>query len=79
MLARNWTDDEVKDLMGGNVMRVMDEVDAVRDTLVERLPSTAIWEKRSDLPANWGGPSEAFFPYEVRETKAKMAPVHDEL
>lgn len=65
--------------MGGNILRVMDEVDAVRDAMAAELPSTAIWEKRTDLPANWGGPGEAFFPYEVREEKAKMVPVHDEL
>ncbi|KAF3042128.1 hypothetical protein E8E12_005519 [Didymella heteroderae] len=28
MIERGWTDDEIKDLMGRNVMRVMDEVDA---------------------------------------------------
>lgn len=29
MLMRDWSDDEVKDLMGRNLMRVMDQVDAV--------------------------------------------------
>lgn len=55
MLMREWSDDEVKDLMGRNLMRVMDEVDAVAAELQGQTPSTAIWEKRKDLPAQWGG------------------------
>lgn len=32
MIERGWTDDEIKDLMGRNVMRVMDEVDVVAES-----------------------------------------------
>lgn len=52
-LARGWTDDEVTDLMGGNLLRVLDEVDAVKEASAEELPSSAIYDVRTDLPASW--------------------------
>ncbi|KAF3763072.1 hypothetical protein M406DRAFT_262015 [Cryphonectria parasitica EP155] len=79
MLIRGWTDDEVKDLMGRNLMRVMDEAGAVARELKDQLPSPAIWEKRKDLPAQWGGEGNAFYPYDVQDIQAKMIPKHDEL
>lgn len=59
-------------------MRVMDQVDAVKEQMIDELPSAAIWEKRADLPANWGGPEQAYLPYEVREV-VNNRPKHDEL
>jgi membrane dipeptidase len=79
MIERGWTDDEIKDLMGRNVMRVMDEVDVVAEALKGQLPSAAIWEKRKDLPAKWGGEGDAYYPYAVREAQKTLFPVHDEL
>lgn len=79
MLMRGWSDDEVKDLMGRNLMRVMDQVDAVSAQLKNSAPSEAIWEKRKDLPAQWGGDANMFYPTEVQEVQAKMIPQHDEL
>lgn len=79
MLKRNWTDNEVKDLMGRNLMRVLDEADAVAAELRDEKASAAIWEKRKDLPAQWGGENDWFYPLDVQEVKAKMTPVHDEL
>lgn len=82
MLKRGWSDDEVKDLMGRNFLRVMDEADAVAAELQRagETPSAAIWEARTDLPAQWGGEGNWFYPTEVQEIKAKMAiPAHDEL
>jgi membrane dipeptidase len=80
MLVRGWSDDEVKDLMGRNLLRVMEEVDKVRDSLTQELPSSAIWEKRTDLPSvKWGGPNDAYFPHEVQQVVAKMGIRHDEL
>lgn len=64
--------------MGENLMRVMDQVDVVKEQMKDELPSTAIWEKRKDLPANWGGPEQAYLPYEVREV-VNSRPKHDEL
>lgn len=78
MLIRDWSDEEVEDLMGRNLMRVMDEVDAVSETLRSQTASTAIWEKRTDLPARWGGDGNMFYPYEVQDIQAKI-PTHDEL
>ncbi|KAJ4342203.1 hypothetical protein N0V87_001187 [Didymella glomerata] len=79
MIERGWTDDEIKDLMGRNVMRVMDEVDVVAESLKGQLSSAAIWEKRKDLPAKWGGEGDAYYPYAVREAQKTLFPVHDEL
>lgn len=79
MLMRDWSDDEVKDLMGRNLMRVMDQVDTVSAQLKSQTPSSAIWEKRKDLPAQWGGDANMFYPTEVQEVQAKMIPQHDEL
>jgi membrane dipeptidase len=59
-------------------MRVMDEVDSVKELLRTRLPSTAVWHKRNDLPANWGGPEQVYLPYEVQDVVNKRAK-HDEL
>ncbi|KKY32750.1 putative membrane dipeptidase [Diaporthe ampelina] len=78
MLIRDWSDDEIKDLMGRNLMRVMDEADAVSESLKHEKASTAIWEKRTDLPAQWGGDNNMFYPYEVQDIQAKI-PQHDEL
>jgi membrane dipeptidase len=79
MIERGWTDDEVKDLIGRNVMRVMDEVDAVAESLKDQIPSAAIWEKRQDLPAKWGGEGDAYYPYAVRAAQKKLFSAHDEL
>jgi len=59
-------------------MRVMDEVDKVRDSLQAELPSSAIWEKRKDVPKAWGGPGNAYLPLDVQEI-VKSRPKHDEL
>lgn len=66
--------------MDENLMRVMDAVDAVKENMTDLLPSTAIWEKRTDLPAlSWGGPEQVYLPFEVRDAVAKLIPLHDEL
>ena len=59
-------------------MRVMDQVDAVKQQMKDELPSTTIWEQRNDLPANWGGPEQAYLPYEVRDLVNERIK-HDEL
>jgi membrane dipeptidase len=64
--------------MGENLMRVMDQVDAIKEQMKDKLPSSAIWERRDDLPARWGGPEQAYLPYDVRDAVAKLAQ-HDEL
>lgn len=79
MIERGWTDTEINDLMGGNLMRVMDEVDAVSASLKDEKPSTAVWEKRKDLPAKWGGEGDAFYPYAVQERQKEIFRGHDEL
>lgn len=78
MLKRNWTDDEVRDLMGRNLLRVMDQVDSVSEKSRAESPSSAIWSERKDLPASWGGTGDAYFPHEVRAAKKKILQ-HDEL
>lgn len=69
--------------LGGNLMRIMDEVDAVSARLKkERLPSSAIWEKRTDLPSTkWGGGGQhsVYWPPDVKAAVEKMYIRHDEL
>ncbi|RDW57255.1 dipeptidase-2 [Coleophoma crateriformis] len=77
-LARGWNESEVQDLMGGNLLRVMDEVDAVRDQSAHLLPSAEIWDLRKDLPAEWGGANDFFYPVDVRDLKNNVLR-HDEL
>lgn len=64
--------------MGENLMRVMDEVDKVKEQMQDQLPSSPIWEKRTDLPADWGGPEQVYLPYELRGILNARAK-HDEL
>ena len=79
LLIRGWTDIEIEALMGTNLMRVMDEVDAVSEQLREELASPVIYEKRTDLPAKWAGVDSVYWPYEVQDVIAKKFPNHDEL
>lgn len=52
MIARGWSDSEIIGLLGGNLMRVMDDVDRVAKDMEEQglKPSPAILEDRVDLP-----------------------------
>ena len=57
MLSRGWGDDEIIGLMGANLMRVMDEVDAVAEQSAGESASPEVYENRTDLPAasaSWG-------------------------
>ncbi len=67
--------------MGCNLMRIMDKVDAVSERLKEQLPSSAVWEKRTDLPSTgWGGGGvQVYWPKDVKDTVEKMQMRHDEL
>jgi membrane dipeptidase len=71
----------MRDVMGGNLMRVMDEVDALKERLKDELPSSAVWEKRTDLPATgWGIVGNvSFFPVEVKKAIDNLYLRHDEL
>jgi len=52
MISRDWSDSEIIGLMGGNLMRVMDDVDQVAKEMEEAgmKASPAILEDRLDLP-----------------------------
>jgi membrane dipeptidase len=67
--------------MGGNLMRIMDKVDEVSQKMKDRLPSPAIWERRTDLPSTkWGGGGvQVYWPDDVKEAVEKMRVKHDEL
>ena len=80
-MSRGWTDDEVRGALGGNLMRIMDKVDEVSEKLKDRLPSSAIWEKRTDLPSlKWGGGGQhVYWPVDVKAKVEKMYLRHDEL
>jgi membrane dipeptidase len=82
LLERGWSDEEMKGVSGGNLMRIMDEVDAVSERLMgRRAPSTAIWEKRTDLPATrWGGGGiDTYWPRDVKREVERRKTRHDEL
>jgi membrane dipeptidase len=78
LLSRGWNDTEIYGVMGENLMRVMDAVDAIKEHMNDRLPSSAVWESRSDLPADWGGPGQTYLPIDVRDLVNNRRN-HDEL
>jgi membrane dipeptidase len=67
-------------VLGGNLMRIMDKVDAVAESMQDKAPSSAIWEARTDLPATkWGGGGiDVYWPRDVK-TAVQQIVVHDEL
>lgn len=75
MLSRGWTDTEVTGLMGGNLLRVMDDVDKTAKGMADLKPSPAIFEERKDLPMD----QEEYLPdvvakYLRERTKAGTLP-----
>jgi membrane dipeptidase len=78
-LRRGWSDSEMKGLMGGNLLRVMRDAEAVKAKLISRRPSSAVHSARTDLPAtDWGGPNGAYLPPKVKQLVDKRR-VRDEL
>lgn len=67
----------MKGVMGLNLLRVMDEVDAVKQQLSHKAPSRVTYSKREDLPARWGGPGDAYWPTEVAAAVTRK--IRDEL
>lgn len=54
--------------MGGNILRVMSEVEEVARSLSHERPLHDIYENRKDFPAHsWGGPNLAYLPLDVKE------------
>ncbi|EIW70142.1 hypothetical protein TREMEDRAFT_61903 [Tremella mesenterica DSM 1558] len=79
-IHRGWTDDEIAGLMGGNLLRVMEEVEYIKNQLSSESASTTIYEKRKDLPAHeWGGPNMAYLADEVKEVVIAQKRLRDEL
>ena len=81
LLSRGWTEEQMRGVLGGNLLRVMDQVDRVSERMRDRLPSSAIWEKRKDLPATrWGGGGvQTYWPEDVKVAVERMQVRHDEL
>jgi hypothetical protein len=71
MLRRNWTDGEIKDLMGQNLLHVMDEVDAVSDRLRGELPSAAMLSKI--ILQNGEGPKTLIILTRYRQSKRRCS------
>ncbi|KIW93609.1 uncharacterized protein Z519_06214 [Cladophialophora bantiana CBS 173.52] len=66
LLSRGWTPEEMRGVLGGN--------------LKDRLPSSAIWEKRKDLHSTrWGGGVQVYWPKDVKEAAERIMIRHDEL
>ncbi|BGP29484.1 hypothetical protein JCM10296v2_001223 [Rhodotorula toruloides] len=66
LLRRGWAEDELADLIGGNLLRVMEEVEAVQRSLASQPASPAMYEKRTDLPVMWAGPGGEYLPQDVQ-------------
>ncbi|GAA5923529.1 dipeptidase [Sporobolomyces koalae] len=49
LIRRGWTDEDVKGLAGANLLRVLDKVEATARHLRRTLPSTKVFEGRTDL------------------------------
>jgi membrane dipeptidase len=77
LLARDWSDEDIRGLLSGNLLRIMDKADEVKAQMSNEEPSRAIYDKRCDLPAKWGGVGDAYLPTAVKEYIARRA--HDEL
>lgn len=65
MIECGWIDIEINDLMGGNLMCVMDEVDVVSVLFKDEKLFIVVWEKRKDLFVKWGGEGDVFYLYVV--------------
>ncbi|RXK42006.1 hypothetical protein M231_00727 [Tremella mesenterica] len=66
-LRRGWTDEEMRGLMGGNLLRVMRGVEEAAERRRGQKANRATYEKRTDLPGvNWGGPEGAYLPLRVK-------------
>lgn len=72
MIARGWTDEQIIGLIGGNLMRVIDEVDEVAEQLGNDSASAEVYEERTDLPAASGSWGE-YLPDVVKEYLADRA------
>ncbi|KWU45701.1 dipeptidase [Rhodotorula sp. JG-1b] len=69
LLRRGWTEPELADLVGGNLLRVMEAVEGVKASLAGERASPAVYEKRfgHDLPVVWGGPAGQYLPQDVAD------------
>lgn len=69
LLRRGWTEPELADLVGGNLLRVMEAVEGVKASLAGERASPAVYEKRfgHDLPVVWGGPDGEYLPQDVAD------------
>ena len=68
LLSRGWTEEEIGDIMGGNLLRVMEETEKVAARLASQgaTASDEVYDLRRDLPAHeWGGPGMAYLTPEV--------------
>ena len=66
--------------MGGNLLRVMSEVQQVSKDLENEPVSSEIYDKRTDLPAHrWGGPNMAYLAEDVKSIVRQQRRFTDEL
>ncbi|BGO88985.1 hypothetical protein NBRC10512_002053 [Rhodotorula toruloides] len=74
LLRRGWTEDDLADLIGGNLLRVMEKVEAVQRSLASQPASPAVYEKRTDLPVMWAGPGGEYLPQDVQNEVLRRFP-----
>lgn len=79
LLRRGWTELELADLVGGNLLRVMEAVEAVKASLAGEPASPAVYEKRfkHDLPVVWGGPGGEYLPQDVADAVGERFGHHE--
>ncbi|KAL8283777.1 hypothetical protein RQP46_005209 [Phenoliferia psychrophenolica] len=58
LLNRGWTESQLEGLIGGNVLRVMEENERVRDEFASKTASAAIYELRTDMPVDPSGSAQ---------------------
>lgn len=79
MLRRGWKDDDIKGLLGANILRVLDGADRTRAEMATMPASAAVLETRPDLPCSWGGERNEYLAKDVQEYLAKKGSRRDEL
>ncbi|ORY22186.1 dipeptidase [Naematelia encephala] len=79
LILRGWTEDELADLMGGNLIRILDDADRASGSLAWMPASAATYGRRKDLPAHWGGADDEYLPADVKQYLNQRRQLHDEL
>lgn len=72
---------QLEGLIGGNLLRVMEASEVVKDELAAERASPAVYEKRRDMPVEWAGPQGEYLPQDVKRAAQALhrSNSHEEL